>query len=192
MSENQPIETSDQTSNACPGASCEALSLTKKLRTTETADLEQRGIALLVAGIPGFSPSAGMINCAYHYIYENDDNKKPTDILTRIGLVKQNWYDWKENPLFLKWWESVQLETIRLQIPSLYRSLLKRGEISDTAAAKIVIQRFDKEFKERSEADNSHTFPVYSPEEQDYLKEIAGRYKRKIAAGPQEGADNAV
>jgi hypothetical protein len=126
-------------------------------------EIQKTGVELLVKGLAGFQPTAAMIKCAYSYIYENDDNDSPTQVLENIGLHRSNWYVWKDTEKFLQWWFQVNYDTIALQLPDLYKNLLKRGKNNDTAAAKLIIERFDKDYKPQNSTENK-VF-IHSPEQ---------------------------
>jgi len=142
---------------------------TETVKITKTAEIQRTGLDLLVNGILGFVPTAGMTRLLTAYIYDNPKELRPTQLLPKIGMTRENWYNWKTDKKFMEWWIQVQYDTIALKLPDLYRSLYERGQINDTAAAKLVIQRFDPEFRERSESDQKHTFPGYTPPAQDAI-----------------------
>ena len=118
----------------------------------------------LIFGSPEHSPTALQTQLLYNYITD-EEGRTPPQLLRAMGNAPHMWWVWpKRHPGFLKWWNTIIEHTFAAyRLNDIYNALCRRGVKHDTAAAKIVIQRFDPRFTERSTQDSRHTFGGYSP-----------------------------
>ncbi len=128
----------------------------------------------------------------------DDKNRSPMQILRDQGHAKWNWYKWqKEYPGFLLWWNIVIEDTIKDEhLSRLYLALHKRALTHDTGAAKLIAQRFDPKYVERSSQDQRMSFKGYEPAAADssrarQRKVLAERASKLLPAapGPEQGPE---
>lgn len=96
--------------------------------------------------VGGFQPTANMISHAL-LVIENPDRLEKT-IAEELGIQQKNFSLWRHNPDYCRWYNSFfnDMASSRL-LPNLYKALYNRAVVQDTAAAKILVERFDKDYK---------------------------------------------
>lgn len=137
----------------------------------------------LLFGQGEFTPTANMCRLVVEYIAQPED-LSPMQILKKQGHAKQNWYQWQQShPGFLQWWNAVIEDVIRDEhLSGLYLQLMKRARTHDTGAAKLLMQRFDIKYTERSQQDNRLSFQGYDPPAADRSRE---RQRKALAEQAQ-------
>lgn len=144
-----------------------------------TAEQFTPSVRSLIFGSPNHEPTALQTQLLYNYITD-EEGKTPTALLREMGKAPEMWWIWpKRHPGFLDWWNTI-IEHVfaKHRLNDLYKALHKRGVTHDTQAAKIVIQRFDPRFTERSQADIRGVFAGYDPPAADRSRER----QRKVLA----------
>ena len=121
-------------------------------------------LTLLLFGQGDFMPTANMCRLVIDYIRQDED-LSPMRLLVEQGHSRQNWYLWQnEYPGFLKWWNRVIEDVIKEEyLSGMYLQLLKRARTHDTGAAKLIAQRYDPKYTERSQQDQRVSFQGYDP-----------------------------
>ncbi len=144
---------------------------------------EESNLYCLLFGRGDFKPTGNMCRLVVEFMAD-EENRSPMQILRDQGHAKWNWYKWqKEYPGFLAWWNTVIEDTIKDEhLSRLYLSLYKRALTHDTGAAKLIAQRFDLKYTERSQADIRGVFAGYEPAAADDSRER----QRKALAKPAE------
>lgn len=151
--------------------------------TTDIQPAEQMtpNVRALIFGTPNFTPTQLMTQTLHDYLLD-EEGLTPQAILRKNGRADDNWWIWpKRHPGFLDWWNGIiEHYFAKHRLNDLYKALHKRGVTHDTQAAKIVIQRFDPRFTERSQADIRGVFAGYEPSEAEDSRER----QRKALAKP--------
>ncbi len=139
---------------------------------TDISPQEQTNLYCLLFGRGDFKPTGNMCRLVVAFMAD-EENLSPMLILQKQGHAKWNWYKWqKEYPGFLKWWNTVIEDTIKDEhLSRLYLSLFKRALTHDTGAAKLIAQRYDPKYTERSQSDQRHSFQGYDPPAADESRE---------------------
>ena len=89
------------------------------------------------------------------------DNGYDSSIVDACGVCKINrksYYDWFDNPNFVKWWQEQADRHFELQLPAIQAALARQAKDPkkarvDTTAAKLLLERFDKGYAPRSRQD---------------------------------------
>ncbi len=138
-------------------------------------------LTLLLYGDGEFKPTLLMAQCVMEYIRQDSDDS-PMTLLDKMGRARQNWYYWKKDyPGFSTWWNRVIEDVIKEEyLSGMYLQLLKRARTHDTGAAKLIAQRYDPKYTERSHQDIRGVFAGYEPTEAQDSRER----QRKALAGP--------
>ncbi len=136
-------------------------------------------LTTLLFGQDGFQPTAIMCRVAVDYIRQETD-LSPMQILEKQGHMRQNWYFWqRDHAEFMPWWNRVIEDIFKQEyLSGMYLQLLKRARTHDTGAAKLIAQRFDPKYTERTQQDQRHVFAGYEPALADESRER----QRKIMA----------
>ena len=144
---------------------------------------EQGNLYCLLFGRGDFTPTGLMARLVVTFMAE-EESLSPMQVLAKMGHAKWNWYKWQqEQPGFLDWWNTVIEETIKDEhLARMYLSLFKRALTHDTGAAKLIAQRFDPKYTERSQQDIRGIFAGYEPTEAQNSRER----QRKALASPQD------
>ncbi len=121
-------------------------------------------LTLLLFGQDNFEPTIIMCKLVIEYIRQDTD-LSPMLMLKEMGHARQNWYLWQqEYPGFLQWWNRVIEDVIKEEyLSGMYLQLLKRARTHDTGAAKLIAQRYDPKYTERTTTDSRHSFAGFEP-----------------------------
>lgn len=92
------------------------------------------------------------------YMRENGYDASITEACEACKIARRSYYDWFENPKFSKWWLEQANKHFELRLPKVQDALLRqagdpKAPKVDTAAAKLVLERFDKSYITRSRQD---------------------------------------
>lgn len=154
------------------------------LQEIQTSEEFTPNIRTIIFGDPNHTPTATQTQLLYNYITD-EEGRTPTALLRAMGKTPENWWVWpKRYPGFLAWWNKcVNHVFSEYRLNDLYNALYRRGSKHDTAAAKIVIQRFDPRFTERTQGDQRHSFAGYEPKGADSSRDR----QRKALRGQGQG-----
>ena len=80
-----------------------------------------------------------------------------TGLCKEIGISRETYYGWFENPMFAKWWEAAWERWFSLRLPQAWvkvnAAVGRPSSETNMAAAKLLAERFDKGFAPRSRQD---------------------------------------
>lgn len=161
----------------------EAVTPDSKISLTEESNLY-----CLLFGRGDFAPTGNMCRLVVEFMAD-DQNRSPMQILRDQGHAKWNWYKWqKEYPGFLAWWNTIIEDTVKDEhLSRLYLSLYKRALTHDTGAAKLIAQRYDPKYTERTQQDQRHTFAGYEPEaDADARERMRKALAKQVESKPVE------
>lgn len=104
---------------------------------------------------------------------QDDQSRSPAIILDKTGHSRDNWWKWLVRyPNFLAWWNrTIERVFTDQRLNDLYQALYRRGMQQDTAAVKLLMQRFDPKYTERSTQDHRVGFAGYEPAAADDSRE---------------------
>jgi len=150
-------------------------------------------LTLLLFGNGTFKPTANMCRLVVGYIRQETD-LSPMLMLKEQGHARQNWYLWQqEYPGFLQWWNRVIEDVIKEEyLSGMYLQLLKRARTHDTGAAKLIAQRYDPKYTERSQTDSRHSFAGYEPASAARSVERQRKALTEQAQGLQDGPGSTI
>ncbi len=161
----------------------------------ETQTIENTGpnVRSLIFGIGDYEPTLLQSQLILEYITD-EEARTPPQILRAMGKAPESWWQWpKRHPGFLKWWNAIVEHVFaEHRLNDLYNSLYKRGRMQDTAAAKIVIQRFDPRFTERNQTDSRHSFAGYEPAAAARSEERQRKALAEQVQGPQIASGSTI
>ncbi len=131
-------------------------------------------------GIDEFSPT--LLQCqALIAFAESTKNETVPQILKQLGHDRTGWYRWQKQPGFLNWWnECIERSFKASDLMRMYKAMLNRAIVHDTAAGKIIAQRFDPKYTERSSTDTRHTFAGYVPESPESVSAAIARSRKRV------------
>ena len=140
-------------------------------------------LTILLYGYGDFEPTGIMCRVITEYMRQETDYS-PMQILERQGHRRQNWYFWqRDHPDFLTWWNKVIENVIKEEyLSGMYLQLIKRAGTHDTGAAKLIAQRYDPKYTERSQQDTRHSFQGYEPKAAEDSRE---RQRKALAEQSQ-------
>lgn len=105
--------------------------------------------------------------------FEYGNTKTDDAICKEIGIHPSNVSQWKNNPAYNIWYKAFFDQHFATQkLPKLYEALYGRACAQDTAAAKIIIERYDKQYKPES----SQTLNFAGVRPQDEITQKAKDY----------------
>ncbi len=114
-------------------------------------------------GDENFKPST-LQGRTLHLYLKDEKGLSPGMLIKSQGSQYSLWYKWRKNKKFCTWWDAAITKVYTNErLFNLYNAMYRRALTHDTAAAKIIIQRFDLEFTERSSSDSKHSFPGFTP-----------------------------
>ena len=92
---------------------------------------------------------------AQEYAQANDYQYKVCDLCQAVGISRQAFYLWRDDPEFCRWWSSEVDKHFAGSLDELYSGQLaiaRNGAVntSQTAAAKLLMERFDAVYAKQS------------------------------------------
>lgn len=153
-------------------------------------------VRALIFGSATFTPTQLMTQTLHDYLGD-EEGLTPQAILRKNGRSADNWWLWpKRHKGFTEWWNGI-INNIcsEHKIHDLYKALYKRGLSNDTAATKIFLQRYDKNYVERTQQDQRLSFQGYEPADADSSRD---RQRKAIASRelalpvPQDGPQSTI
>ncbi len=146
---------------------------------------ERENWSRLIIGDGNYQPTQLQTQVLFEYIAD-EKGRTPSQILIDSGKCPDNWWVWPRRYVgFMDWWNSLIDNVMSNQrLHDMYRALYRRALTHDTGAAKLIAQRFDPKYTERSHQDIRGVFAGYEPTEAQDSRER----QRKALAGPVPGA----
>ena len=89
------------------------------------------------------------------------------DLCGEIDLNRRTWYEYFDNPTFVKWWNEQVERHFGLKLPGVYRALQRAAEGEDgicnrvrSSAAKLLLERFDRGYAPKTRQEHSGEVPL--------------------------------
>ena len=156
----------------CKNLSDEAIKTIKK---------EQKKILNLISDMPsicgsynGFQPS--QLQQVAVWLYVKSQDLSLHRILVLLGRDPSNLFYWQRSPGWAAWFDRACDDLLAGRgLRGVHLNLLKLAESTpDSSAIKLYLQRFDRQFVERSSSDSRHSFAGFMPGQGDKGPSIEG------------------
>ena len=149
-------------------------------KTALKVDVE--GLPLLL-GLGGFKPTVFQAQAVYLFLSQTD-NQPIHRIVGEITYDASLWYKWKKRAGFMEWFDKVCHSTFSSdKLLDVHAAVYRRAMGNSPADAKLFLQRFDKNYTERSQSDQRHSFQGYDPPAADESRERQRKALAKQAPG---------
>lgn len=161
----------------------------------ETAVIKDvEGLPLLL-GMGGYKPTVFQAQAVYLFLISTE-NKPIHQIVGDITYDASLWYKWKKKPGFMEWFDKVCHSTFSTEkLLDVHAAVYRRAMGNSPADAKLFLQRFDKNYVERTQQDQRLSFQGYEPADADSSRD---RQRKAIASRelalpvPQDGSGSTI
>lgn len=137
-------------------------------------------------GSPDYTPTALQVRFTMAFINDKS-GMSPTALLRAMGNDDSNWYYWlADHKGFKNWFDSVVYGALTTDgLRAVHRAMYREALKDSAQDRKLFLQRFDKDYAERSTSDSTHTFKGFVPPASEAVQQSKDLQKRLSGGGSE-------